>query len=114
MGLRFYRRIRVFPGITLSLSRRGLSTSVGVKGAHVTVGHGQVRETVGLPGSGISYTESQRLARADGAGAEQVQGDARGRFTFGRVLRWLVVGFFAFFLASVLVVWLIATFAPGP
>ena len=30
--------------------------SIGVRGAHVTLGHGKVRETVGLPGTGLSYT----------------------------------------------------------
>jgi hypothetical protein len=56
MGLRFYRRLRILPGLTINLSRRGVSTSIGVRGAHVTLGHGQVRETVGLPGTGLSYT----------------------------------------------------------
>jgi hypothetical protein len=62
MGLRFYRRIRLFPGVTLNLSRRGVSTSVGVRGAHLTVGHGKVRTTVGLPGSGLSYTKISKSA----------------------------------------------------
>ena len=56
MGFRFRRSVRILPGIRLNFSRSGVSTSVGVRGAHVTVGHGKVRETVGLPGSGISYT----------------------------------------------------------
>jgi hypothetical protein len=56
MGFRFRRPIRILPGIRLNIGRRGVSTSVGVRGAHVTVGHGQVRETVGVPGSGLSYT----------------------------------------------------------
>lgn len=59
MGLRFRRSIRVLPGIRINLSRSGLSTSVGVRGAHVTLGHGKVRETVGVPGSGVSYTTTQ-------------------------------------------------------
>jgi hypothetical protein len=40
-----------------------VSTSIGVKGAHITVGHGQVRETVGIPGTGLSYTETQLTDR---------------------------------------------------
>jgi len=56
MGFRFRRSIKILPGIRLNLSRSGVSASVGVRGAHVTVGHGKVRETVGLPGTGISYT----------------------------------------------------------
>jgi hypothetical protein len=60
MGLRFYRRVRLAPGLTLNLSKRGVSASVGVRGAHVTVGRDGVRETVGLPGTELSYTETQK------------------------------------------------------
>jgi len=59
MGWRFRRSIKILPGIRLNLSRSGVSASVGVRGAHITVGHGKVRETVGVPGTGISYTETQ-------------------------------------------------------
>jgi hypothetical protein len=59
MGWRFRRSVKLLPGIRLNLSRSGVSTSIGVRGAHVTVGHGKVRETVGIPGTGISYTQTQ-------------------------------------------------------
>lgn len=58
MGLRFRRTIKLFPGVRLNLSKSGVSTSVGVRGVHVTVGHGKTRTTVGIPGSGLSYTET--------------------------------------------------------
>lgn len=60
VGSRFYRRLKILPGVSVNLSRSGVSASVGVKGAYVTVGHGQVRETVGLPGTGLSYTTTQK------------------------------------------------------
>lgn len=56
MGWRFQKRIRILPGVTLNLSRTGISTSVGARGARMTFGHGQTRVTVGLPGTGISHT----------------------------------------------------------
>lgn len=71
MGLRFYRRLRLFPGVTLNLSRRGISTSVGTRGLRVTLGHGKVRETVGLPGSGLSYTSVQTHHEAPRAAQSQ-------------------------------------------
>lgn len=61
MGFRFRRRIKIMPGISLNLSRSGVSTSVGAKGAHVTIGHDKVRTTVGLPGTGISYSDTTKL-----------------------------------------------------
>ncbi len=56
MGWRFQKRIRLLPGVTLNLSRKGVSTSIGTRGARVTLGHGKRRTTVGIPGSGISHT----------------------------------------------------------
>lgn len=64
MGWRFRRSIKIFPGIRLNLSRSGVSTSVGVRGAHVTIGHGQVRKTVGIPGTGLSYSATQSTHHA--------------------------------------------------
>lgn len=57
--MRFQKRIKILPGITLNLSRKGVSTSLGATGARVTYGHGQKRTTVGLPGTGISHSHSQ-------------------------------------------------------
>jgi hypothetical protein len=46
-SFRFYHRVRVFPGLSVNLSRSGPSLSVGVRGAHVTVGRRGV--TTGIP-----------------------------------------------------------------
>jgi len=56
MTVRFFKRIKLFPGVTLNLSKRGVSISTGIKGAHVTVNKKGVRETVGLPGTGLFST----------------------------------------------------------
>jgi hypothetical protein len=46
-GLRFFRR-RILSGLTLNLSKRGMSVSAGVRGAHLTLKtKGQVTTTVG-------------------------------------------------------------------
>ena len=58
MAFRLFRRIKIAPGITLNLSKSGLSASAGVRGARVTLGPRGVRRTVGVPGTGISYTDS--------------------------------------------------------
>jgi len=62
MGLRFRRSVRLFPGVRLNFSGSGISTSIGGRGAHVTYGHGHVRTTVGIPGTGVSYTSVSRHA----------------------------------------------------
>jgi len=57
MGLRYRRRLRLFPGFSLNLGRSGVtSVSAGVRGAHYTVGRRGPRATIGLPGTGLSYT----------------------------------------------------------
>jgi len=86
MGFRFRRTIKVLPGIRLNLSRSGISTSVGVRGAHVTVGHGRVRETVGVPGSGAFYTTTQSTRHE---AQEAPGGGPPGRFW--RRLLWIIL-----------------------
>jgi len=56
MAFRFWRRIRLAPGVTLNLSKSGGSLSFGPRGAKVTVGRRGVRATAGLPGTGLFYT----------------------------------------------------------
>lgn len=59
MGFRFFKRIKIIPGVTVNVSKSGMSTSLGVKGAHVTLGGVRgTRTTVGIPGTGLSYTET--------------------------------------------------------
>jgi hypothetical protein len=60
MGFRFQRRFKILPGITLNVNKSGVSTSIGTRGAHVTLGHGNVRNTVGIPGTGLSYTTTYK------------------------------------------------------
>ena len=55
MGLRFTRRITIFPGVRLNLSKSGVSLSIGPRGASITLGKRGVYGNVGLPGTGLSY-----------------------------------------------------------
>lgn len=56
MALRFQRRIKIFPGVYINLSKSGISASVGGKGATVNVGStGRRMVTLGIPGTGLSY-----------------------------------------------------------
>lgn len=64
MGFRFQKRLRIFPGLTLNLSKKGVSTSIGVRGARITRGHGKTRVTVGIPGSGLSHSTVRSNRRA--------------------------------------------------
>ena len=62
MPLRFYRRFGAGP-FRLNVSKRGLSASVGTKGAWFTVGNGHVRTSAGIPGTGLHWYREHRLPR---------------------------------------------------
>ncbi|MFN7971199.1 MAG: DUF4236 domain-containing protein [Acidobacteriota bacterium] len=63
MPLRFWRSIKIAPGLRLNLSKRGASVSVGPRGAHLTMGTSGARYSVGLPGTGLSYGDKIGGAR---------------------------------------------------
>jgi len=72
MGFRFRKTISLIPGVRLNISKSGVSASVGGQGETVNIGKGgRVRGTVGLPGSGISYSDSITPA-GQGRGAYRV------------------------------------------
>ena len=60
MGIRFQKRVKILPGVTLNLGKSGGSVSFGGRGAKITVGPKGTRKTVGIPGTGISYTEYKK------------------------------------------------------
>ena len=59
MAFRARKSFKVMPGVRMTVSKGGISTSVGVRGARVTrTASGRITRTVGLPGSGLSHTET--------------------------------------------------------
>ena len=62
MGWRYRSSIRILPGLRINLSKSGASLSVGRRGATVNLGRRGIRTTVGLPGSGLSYSQTTPLA----------------------------------------------------
>jgi tetratricopeptide (TPR) repeat protein len=64
MGLRFFRRTKLAPGLTLNFSKSGPSLSLGPRGSKVTVGPRGVRKTVGFPGTGLYYTTASGIGRS--------------------------------------------------
>jgi len=78
MWFRFQKRIRIFKGLTLNLSKSGTSWTVGGPGASVNVWGDNVTGTVGAPGTGLSYRQTlvDGSAQAGGepAGGESYRG----------------------------------------
>lgn len=53
MALKFRKKIRVFPGFYLNLSKSGMSATVGMKGLSVNIGKKGTYLNTGIPGTGI-------------------------------------------------------------
>ena len=53
MGLKFRRRQKLFPGVYLNFSSKGISTTIGVKGFTVNLGKKGAYLNTGIPGTGF-------------------------------------------------------------
>ncbi len=66
MSFRFWKRIKIAPGVTVNLSKSGASLSFGPRGAKYTLGGGGARTTVGIPGTGLFYTKTSGSGKKSG------------------------------------------------
>lgn len=88
MGFRFQKRIRIFKGLTLNLSKSGSSWTVGRPGASVNLRGEKVTGNVGIPGTGLSYRQS---LDSPGTSAEPRTRRSGARFLFWLALAAVVV-----------------------
>ena len=59
MGLRFRKSFKIAPGVKLNLNKKSTSVTFGGKGFHHTISStGKKTTTVGVPGTGISYSKT--------------------------------------------------------
>lgn len=59
MGLRFRKSFKIAPGVKLNLNKKSTSVTFGGKGFHRTISStGKKTTTVGVPGTGISYSKT--------------------------------------------------------
>jgi Protein of unknown function (DUF4236) len=60
MGLRISRTIALIPGLLhLNISKSGVGVSIGPPGCTVSIGPRGVRQTLGVPGSGVSWVSTR-------------------------------------------------------
>lgn len=55
MSFRFRRTLRIAPGVRLNFSRSGVSTSIGGRGATMTLSRRGTYANLGVPGTGLSW-----------------------------------------------------------
>ncbi|WP_081536292.1 DUF4236 domain-containing protein [Rhodovulum sp. P5] len=85
MALRFRRTITLAPWLRLNLSRGGVSTTVGPRGASINFGRRGLFYNLGLPGTGLSYrarlskpSASKKSGVAVNTTFENIKSDIRG------------------------------------
>lgn len=96
MGFRFQKRIRIFKGLTLNLSKSGTSWTVGRSGASVNLKEGKATGNVGIPGTGLSY----RGKLTDATTATTPDGD-RGSSGLGIAIVVVVLVAIGYFIGKV-------------
>lgn len=60
MSIRVNRRVKIMPGVTVNVGKKGASVSVGGRGCCQTFGKNGARTTVGIPGTGLSHTSYKK------------------------------------------------------
>lgn len=71
MGFRYRKSINLGGGFRVNLSTKGVGYSWGVKGYRVTkTADSRTRQTVSIPGTGISYVEEHGNKRQQSAGSQ--------------------------------------------
>jgi tetratricopeptide (TPR) repeat protein len=83
MAFRFWRRVRLAPGVTLNLSKSNASLSFGPRGAKYTISPRGNRATAGLPGTGLFYTVHDRKRAGRGGPAPLPSVPQRDRLKLG-------------------------------
>ena len=74
MGLRFRKSINLGGGFRINLSKSGIGYSWGTKGYRITkTARGTVRQTISIPGTGISYTEESHAQKTPSTPPKQTQ-----------------------------------------
>lgn len=101
MGLRFRKSIKIAPGVKLNFGKKSHSFTFGGKGIHYTVNSkGKRTSSVGIPGTGVSYTKSTGGSTKTRSGGNKVSKKTSDNKGIG------CLGFLMIILLIALAVWL--------
>ena len=93
MSFRFFKSIRLAPGLKLNFGKRGTSLSVGGRGITTNVSSKGTRTTFGIPGTGVSYSTKR----------EPLQGGWSQASSLSRLAKIALAGFLLFTLIVIFV-----------
>lgn len=98
MGTRFRRSFKVAPGVRVNLNKKSASISFGPKGLKHTVSTtGKSHTTVGIPGTGLSYTTSSGGKSGAQHGAVSIPAAQRPTSPKSKTVALLLCIFLGFF-----------------
>ncbi|MBQ9610616.1 MAG: DUF4236 domain-containing protein [Lachnospiraceae bacterium] len=87
MGLRFRKSISVAPGVKVNVNKKSASVTVGKKGAHYTMStSGKQTASVGLPGTGLSYSKSFGGKKKSNKSSSSKKGSSSGSSSVGETV----------------------------
>lgn len=82
MGIRFRKSFKIAPGVRVNLGKKSAGISLGTKGARVSFNtKGRRTTTVGIPGTGISYSTSSGRKKKKQAKEKAVSTNKAARTT---------------------------------
>lgn len=93
MGFRFRKTVRFGKLIRLNFSNSGTNLGLGPRGANINIGKRGIRQTIGIPGSGLSYqtftkwTDQPKAADPSLPPPSPLQASSDAR-----IIRWSIVG----------------------
>ena len=99
MGLRFQKRIRLFKGLTLNLSKAGTSWTIGGRGASINLKDGKATGNVGIPGTGLSYRS--KLTNSSNTPEPEVQTETQGSSGLGVIIIVIALIALGYFIGKV-------------
>ncbi len=70
MGFRLRKSVKILPGVRINLSKSGTSVSVGGRGFTTNVSKRGARTTLGIPGTGISYSHKHQTNTSNNSSRE--------------------------------------------
>lgn len=99
MKIRFRKRMKIAPGVTLNISRTGLSGTVGPRGLSMNVGKKGTYLNAGIPGTGLyTRTRLDRPAGTKGTSPAPPRPRTKGPRWLGHLF-WVAVTFLILIIA---------------
>lgn len=100
-SFRFRRSVKILPGVRVNFNLKSTSITFGGRGYKQTISTtGKKTKTVGIPGTGISYTETSKSSQVIKDDTEKILG---GLYLLGKIMLCSIGFLFVIFLIADLV-----------